>query len=123
MIFMRGEVETTVLRSRGQLFTLMQDGRISNLYKYKIVNKSNEKVPIHFKFLDIKGEINIIGTKEIMLLPEQKIEGILMIQIDTLQLSKRTTPLRLEVLTKERKLEEVSTVFMAPKHHKIKIKH
>ena len=123
MIFVRGEVETSVLRSRGQMFTVMNDGRISNLYKYKIVNKSNEEVPIHFKLLDIKGEIEIIGTKEIMLQPEQKIEGILMIKIDTLQLSKRTTPLRLEVITKERKLEEVATVFMAPRHHKTKIKH
>ncbi len=123
MIFVRGEVETSVLRSRGQMFTVMNDGRISNLYKYKIVNKTNEEVPIHFNMLDIKGEIEIIGTKEIMLQPEQKIEGILMIKIDTLQIQKRTTPLRLEVMTKERKLEEVATVFMAPRHHKTKIKH
>ncbi|MCX6180790.1 MAG: cytochrome c oxidase accessory protein CcoG [Bacteroidetes bacterium] len=123
MIFVRGEVETSVLRSRGQMFTVMTDGRISNLYKYKIVNKTNEEVPIHFNLLDIKGEIEIIGTKEIMLQPEQKIEGILMIKIDTLQIQKRTTPLRLEVMTKERKLEEVATVFMAPRHHKNKIKH
>lgn len=123
MIFVRGEVETTVLRSRGQLFTLMNDGRISNLYKYKIVNKTNEEMPIHFKLLDLKGEIEIIGTKEIMLHPEQKIEGILMIKIDTLQLNKRTTPLKLEVMTKERKLEEVNTVFIAPRQHKTKIKH
>ena len=122
MIFVRGQVETTVLRSRGQMFTQMNDGRISNLYKYKIVNKSNEEVPIHFKLLDIKGEIEIIGGKEIHLHPEQKTEGIMMIKIDTLQLTKRTTPLRLEVITNGRKLEEVATVFLAPLHHKKKQK-
>ena len=122
MIFVRGQVETTVLRSRGQMFTQMNDGRISNLYKYKIVNKSTEEVPIHFKLLDIKGEIEIIGGKEIHLHPEQKTEGIMMIKIDTLQLTKRTTPLRLEVITNGRKLEEVATVFLAPRHHKKKQK-
>ncbi len=119
LMLLRGSIETTVLRARGQNFTIMEDGRISNLYKYKIINKSNDEMPIKLQLVNIKGQVEIIGVGDsIMLKPEQKLEGIMMIKIDSTQLSSRTNGIIINVMSGDHKLEEVSSVFMAPRHHK-----
>ncbi|MFZ9956966.1 MAG: cytochrome c oxidase accessory protein CcoG, partial [Flavobacteriales bacterium] len=119
LMMVRGNLETTVLRARGQNYTIMPDGRISNLYKYKIVNKSNDSIPLNLKLVNIKGEIELIGVQgDIMLKPEQKLEGIMMIKIDSNNLSSRTNGITINVMNGDQKLEEINSVFMAPRHHK-----
>jgi len=119
LMMVRGNLETTVLRARGQNYTIMPDGRISNLYKYKIVNKSNDSIPLNLKLINIKGEIELIGVQgNIMLKPEQKLEGIMMIKIDSNELHSRTNGIKIDVMNGDQKLEEINSVFMAPRHHK-----
>ena len=119
LMMVRGNLETTVLRARGQNYTIMPDGRISNLYKYKIVNKSNDSIPLNLKLIYIKGEIELIGVQgNIMLKPEQKLEGIMMIKIDSNELHSLTNGITIDVMNGDQKLEEINSVFMAPRHHK-----
>jgi len=119
LMFVRGSVETTLLRARGQNYTVLGNGEISNLYKYKIVNKTNDTIPLKLQLEGIKGKIELIGVQGgLMLKPEQKMEGILMIKIDSNNLHSRTNGIVINVMNGDQKLEEISSVFMAPRHHK-----
>ncbi|MFM7023722.1 MAG: cytochrome c oxidase accessory protein CcoG [Flavobacteriales bacterium] len=117
LMVMRGTVETTILRARGQNFTVMDDGRISNLYKYKIINKSNEKIPLKVSLVDVKGEIELIGQKNLVLQPEEKKEGIMMIKIDSNEVRRRTNSIKIRI-THGDVTEEITSVFMAPRKSK-----
>jgi cytochrome c oxidase accessory protein FixG len=57
----RNPVEATVLRSPGMLFQEQEGGRISNLYSMKIVNKTNQDLPLEIRLMNAKGEVQIIG--------------------------------------------------------------
>ncbi len=61
MLFLRTNVEAIILRLPGQLFQHKGE-KISNVYTYKIVNKTmNDYNDIHFELIDQKGEIKNVG--------------------------------------------------------------
>src|SRR5690606_10481120 len=62
LVITRSDVESTVLRTPGLLFQKREDGRISNLYTYKLVNKTNRDMPVHFRLLNVEGEVEPVGT-------------------------------------------------------------
>ncbi len=45
LVFTRSDVQTTLLRAPGALFQKSGDGKISNLYTMKLVNKTSREVP------------------------------------------------------------------------------
>jgi cytochrome c oxidase accessory protein FixG len=53
----RKETETTVLRTPGMLYQNRPDGSISNLYNFKIINKSKKEFPVSFKLEGMPGKI------------------------------------------------------------------
>ena len=42
MLFLRNDVEATILRLPGQLYQHKENGIISNIYTYKVINKNNK---------------------------------------------------------------------------------
>ncbi len=58
----RSAVEATVLRAPGMLYQEQQAGKISNLYNAKLVNKTDQDLPVEIRLLSPKGEIQIIGN-------------------------------------------------------------
>lgn len=57
----RTEIEAIILRTPGMLYQTNDDGSISNLYNYKIVNKTNRDLQLDFVPLEEGYKINIIG--------------------------------------------------------------
>jgi cytochrome c oxidase accessory protein FixG len=109
----RSDVESTVLRNPGTLFQRQDDGRISNLYQYRVVNKTSRDMPVHFELLDARGEIRLVG-KELELGNAASVEGELFIVLDPGQMSGYTTEVTVGVFTGDRLLEKVRTSFIGP---------
>ena len=62
MLFLRNDLEATVLRIPGQLYQKKENNIISNIYTYKVVNKTSDSVEqVQFKLLSHEGDITIVS--------------------------------------------------------------
>lgn len=59
----RTEVEAIILRTPGMLYQTNDDGTISNLYSYKIINKTNSDLELKIEPLEDGFNISMIGDK------------------------------------------------------------
>jgi len=62
----RPKLETTILRTPGLTYQEYDDGRISNVYNIKIVNKTHDAINFEIKALNIDAEIQMSGNKQII---------------------------------------------------------
>ncbi len=113
LLVTRSDVETTVLRNPGTLFQKQEDGRISNLYQYRVVNKTSRDMPIHLQLLEPKGDVQVVG-KELMLRNAQLMEGEMFIILDPHELAGYNMEVTVGVFTGDRLLEKVRTSFIGP---------
>ena len=113
LIVLRSDVETTVLRTPGMLYQTRPDGRISNLYNYKVVNKTSRDMPIRFVLENMEGSIELVG-KPIELQPAALAQGSLFIILDPSAMSGMKTKVNIGVYAGDRLLEEVATTFVGP---------
>lgn len=67
----RTSVEANILRTPGMLFQKNDDGTISNLYNYKIINKTNRDLTLNVRPLDSDISLKFIGN-----LPELKSQDV-----------------------------------------------
>jgi cytochrome c oxidase accessory protein FixG len=58
----RTDLDATLMRTAGMTFTKLPDGRISNLYNLKLVNKTHKDIPFTLKLEDLNGEITPVGS-------------------------------------------------------------
>ena len=111
MLFLRNDVEARVLRLPGQLYEHKQGDIISNVFTYKLINKTSNNIEyINFKLRKYKGEIKLVSSKENIIVPQQGMaEGTLFIEIDKKDLKGDKNKLMIEVYSND-KLIETTTV-------------
>lgn len=109
----RSDVETTILRTPGVMFQQQEDGRISNLYNYKVINKTNEDFAVTFELEEIEGEIRKVGTID-SVYRQEVLEGAMFVVLDKESLDGVKTKIKIGVYNEGRKLETVKTNFMGP---------
>jgi hypothetical protein len=113
LIVMRSDVEATVLRTPGMLFQKQEDGRISNLYNYKVVNKTSRDMPLRFELIGAKGEVRLVG-KDVFLEKAALGQGAMFIVLDPSEITGTKTKLRIGVYSGDRLIETVGTTFVGP---------
>jgi cytochrome c oxidase accessory protein FixG len=115
LLLLRNDVEAEVLRLPGQLFQHKGEN-ISNVYTYKIVNKTvHEFKDIHFELLNSKGTIKPVG-KAHFTVPKQGIsQGTLFIEINQYLLDGDKTKLRIGVYDGKNLIETTKTNFLGPR--------
>lgn len=113
LIVTRTDVEATVLRTPGTLFQTQEDGRISNLYQYRLVNKTVHDMPIRLELLDANGEIRLAG-RDIFLEKASLTEGQMFIILDKSEVKAVKNRLRIGVYSGDRLVEEISALFTGP---------
>lgn len=114
MLGNRSDVEAVILRTPGMLYQKVGDTHISNLYNYQVFNKTNQELPISFEIKDQVGIIKWVG-KSPDSLPTDMIKGAFFIEMPKENLVGRKNKLFIQVYTKDKLLEEVSTNFFGPK--------
>jgi len=109
----RKEIEATILRAPGQLFQEQPDDRISNLYNIKLVNKTNEDMPIDIKLLSHDGDIQIIGSK-INVNAQTVGESVFFVILDKKDASMDKIPIEIGIYTGDNLIQEIKSVFKGP---------
>lgn len=114
LLISRSSLETTILRVPGKLYTLHDDGLVSNLYNYKLINKTHEDIPVQFKLLSHEGKISNVGIKDINVEKESAAQGTLFIYIDQQLLDSRKTKVKIGIYQGEELVDKVKTNFNGP---------
>jgi cytochrome c oxidase accessory protein FixG len=115
MLFLRNDVEATVLRMPGQMFEHKGDN-ISNVFTYKIVNKTVEDLNgIHFKLKDTKGTIKVVGKDFVVVKKQGLVQGTLFVEINQALLEGDKMEIEIEVYSQNKLIETATTNFMGPR--------
>lgn len=116
LLFLRNDVEATILRLPGQLFEHKGEN-ISNVFTYKIVNKTNEDFgDIHFKLLNPKGEIKTVGKESFTITKGGMSQGTLFVEINPALLDGDKTEIEIGVYNGEILIETERTNFLGPRN-------
>lgn len=119
MLLLRNDVEATVLRLPGQLYEHKGNDIISNVFTYKLLNKTSEDIEnVSFKLNTYRGTIKLVSTESSFTIPKQGIaEGTLFVEIDKKELKGDKNKLRLEVYTGDKLIETTTVNFLGPRSY------
>jgi cytochrome c oxidase accessory protein FixG len=113
LIIMRTDTDTTILRTPGMLYQTRPDGRISNLYAIKTVNKTPNDLPLRLELMNVKGDVELIGrTLDLQGGALGRSEAFIILGTD--QLTGMKTKVVVGIFSGDELLEEVSTSFVGP---------
>jgi len=96
LIFGRSDLEATILRTPGMLYQEQEDGSISNLYNFKIINKTIDTVDVELKLMSHQGDINVIRGA-IQIKPSTIYEDIFFLKIDPQNLEAKNNDIEIGV--------------------------
>ncbi len=117
MLSLRNDVEARILRLPGQLFEHKDNGIISNVYTFKLVNKTSEEIDdLSFKLRGRDGTITIVSTSETFIVEPQGVaKGTLFIELKQSDLSGDKNELMIDVYSNDELIENTSVSFLGPR--------
>ncbi|CAM4104846.1 cytochrome c oxidase accessory protein CcoG [Zobellia nedashkovskayae] len=119
MMFLRNDLEANILRLPGQLYEHKEGNIISNVFTYKLLNKTTKPVEnVHFELISPKGEIKLVRTDNFDVQPEALAEGTLFIEINASALSGDKNTLKIGVYSDDKLIETTTARFLAPRSYK-----
>ena len=119
MLFLRNSVEANVLRLPGQLFEHKENNIISNVYTFKVVNKTSEDIEnVNFKLISHEGTIKLV-SHDIFTVPAQGLsEGTLFIEVKANLLKDDKERIHIGVYSGDVLIESTSTSFLGPRSYR-----
>jgi hypothetical protein len=94
------------------LFQKTVDGHISNLYTFKVVNKTSRDIPVELRVENFEGGITVLEGATLVVPRERLVQGTALVRIDPAKLKGPTTHFRIGVYSGGRRLNTVETVFV-----------
>jgi len=118
MLFLRNDLEANILRLPGQLYEHKEGNIISNVYTFKLINKTTKEIPdVSFKLLSHNGTIELV-THENFEVPAQDLaEGTLFVEINNSVLNGDKDKLEIGVYSGDKLIETTTARFLAPRSY------
>lgn len=110
----RSDVGVNILRVPGQLYQEQPGGQLSNLYSFKMLNKTYQDKTVSFRPDNFEGRIQIIGGKPLFIPKSGDAQGELFIFINKDKVKERKSNLRIGVYESGKKIETVKVTFLGP---------
>jgi cytochrome c oxidase accessory protein FixG len=115
LVFTRSDVETTVLRAPGSLFQTMPDGRLSNLYTVRVVNKTSRQIPIELKLESPGGDLKVMGGN-IVVAAQQLAQNSVLINLDPSVVQGGHVDVVIGVFAGGKRVGTIKTGFLGPRN-------
>ena len=102
-----------------KITSLQNDNIISNVYTYKLVNKTTAEIKdVRFELMSHKGKIELVTHKNFNV-PKQGIaEGTLFIEINGAALNGDSDRLKIGVYSNDKLIETTITAFLGPRSYR-----
>jgi len=111
---MRSSVELLLLRTPGMLYQETEDGYISNLYNYQLVNKTDDSATVELKLINVEGRIRYVGEAP-RLKPGEITKGAVFIDLHPSTIKDRSTKLSIKLIKDDEIIDQTRTNFLGPK--------
>jgi len=117
LLLLRNDVEARVLRLPGQLYEHKDNNMISNVFTYKLVNKTTQRIEdIRFKLRGFDGVIKLVSIKDSFSIePQDLAEGTMFIELKQSDLTGDKNKIRIDVYSQEELIESTSVNFLGPR--------
>lgn len=115
MLFLRTDIEATILHAPGQLF-IREGDKIANLYNYKIINKTEKDFNnITFKLIEpANGEIKVVGNV-VKVKKDALSQGTLFVRIKATEVKDEKLPLKIGIYNDNKLIDTETTNFTGPR--------
>ena len=114
MIASRSDTQTSFLRTPGSTYMENKDNTVSNLYTFKIFNKTNQTIRPTIHLHAPGGTLLFAGAPDLTMEPAGMTEGTVFVTIPKKALKNRKSVIKLSVYQGNTLMEEFETTFMAP---------
>lgn len=119
MLFLRNDLEATILRLPGQLYEHKQGNIISNVYTYKMVNKTTKDVPdVNFKLISHKGTVKLVRQEDFVVPAQGLAEGTFFIEINNAAIKTDKEKIKIGVYSGDKLIETTMAAFLAPRSYR-----
>ena len=119
LLFLRNDVEANILRLPGQLYERKANNIISNVYTYKLINKTVDDINnIEFKLLSHKGTIKVVSHEDFKVVGQGLAEGTLFIELNASAIKGDKVRLEIGVYSGDELIETTTTAFLGPRSYK-----
>ena len=113
LLFLRSDIEATILRLPGQMYTTTKT-TVTNVYTFTLINKTvNNYEDLDIKLINHKGEVKIIGGM-VDLLKDNLKEGTIIITINRKDLYSSKDRLEIGIYKDGELIETTATNFPSP---------
>ena len=119
MLTLRNDIEARILRLPGQSYQQKEGGIISNVYTYKLVNKTSTDIEnVSFKIRDLNGEVKMVSaTDKFMVKANAFAEGTLFMELKKSDLSGDKNKLRIDIYSNDQLIESTTVGFLGPRNY------
>jgi cytochrome c oxidase accessory protein FixG len=113
LLINRSPIDVTILRTPGMFYQEQPDGRLSNVYDIKLLNKTFAAVPVRLTLAGVTGSLRVIGDS-LLVAPQEVREGKLLLILDRNSLHGISTPVTITVDGGAAGIQTVATTFLGP---------
>ncbi len=110
----RTDVGITLLRTPGQLYQEQPNNQMSNLYNYKMLNKTFKDKEVELVPENFKGAIKPVGETKLKIPGNGIVSGTMFIYLDKTDMKGRKTPISIGVYEHGKKISTINTSFLGP---------
>ncbi len=114
LISLRKDIQTTILRAKGPMYQLMENGDIRNVYTAKVLNKTFHDMKIAFRPENFDGRIQLIGTDDLHLESDELVESTFIVDIPQTAIPGNSLKIKIGVYRDDRLVSTEQTSFIAP---------
>lgn len=114
VLLTRSEVDVSLLRAPGALFQQTPEGRISNLYLLKLVNKTTHDLPVELRLEEPPGRLVVAGAP--LTVPAGQLrQSSVIVELEP-DVARGRREVVVTVYSHDRKLGRVKTGFIGPRN-------
>lgn len=117
LLALRSDVDTTILRTPGQMFQKVGEDRVSNLYNIQLVNKTYRNMDVQLKVAGRNAEIKYVGNILDHVGKDSLAQAVFFIILPKNELTKLKTPLTLEIWSGGKLIDKEKTNFLGPNNN------
>jgi cytochrome c oxidase accessory protein FixG len=114
LLVSRTDLDVTLMRTAGMTFTKLPDGRLSNLYNLKLVNKTHTDIDFTLKLENLPGEITLVGSGELKVKKEDYSNLQFFVKLNKADVTNWKTEVKIGMYEGDKKIKTITAKFIGP---------
>jgi cytochrome c oxidase accessory protein FixG len=116
LLITRSDLDVHMVRAKGTLFYNEPDGRVSNLYNVKIINKTRNDLPVEFALSNLQGEVRLVGNPNLIIKKDSLLDTQIFVILPASAIDEQKSKISINVISSGKIMGEEKTFFLGPHH-------